>query len=112
MSTTIAKELLAEGASKEEVLSTTLALLASGTASLGFVLMLMGKFKMAEYVDGLTSLFGALTLEFSAVSYLPMPVVGGYLAFIGYFCFQAGVGLCISEAMTKPSDWKSRWKNL
>jgi SulP family sulfate permease len=42
----------------------------------------------------------------SAVSYLPMPVVGGYLAFIGYFCLQAGVALCISKAMTQISDWK------
>ncbi|KAF1790340.1 Cyclic nucleotide-binding-like [Phytophthora cactorum] len=27
-------------------------------------------------------------------SYLPMPVIGGYLAFIGIFCFYAGLALC------------------
>jgi hypothetical protein len=42
----------------------------------------------------------------SAVSYLPMPVVGGYLAYIGYFCLQAGVALCISQTMTTVLDWK------
>jgi MFS superfamily sulfate permease-like transporter len=41
----------------------------------------------------------------SAVSYLPMPVIGGYLAFIGYFCLEAGVALCISETMTEVKDW-------
>lgn len=35
-----------------------------------------------------------------------MPVVGGYLAFIGYFCLQAGVALCISRPMTSILDWK------
>lgn len=34
-----------------------------------------------------------------------MPVVGGYLAFIGYFCLIAGVGLCVSENMTEFGDW-------
>jgi SulP family sulfate permease len=42
----------------------------------------------------------------SAVSYLPMPVVAGYLAYIGYFCLQAGVALCISKAMTTVMDWQ------
>jgi MFS superfamily sulfate permease-like transporter len=32
-------------------------------------------------------------------------VVGGYLAFIGYFCFEAGVGLCIGKAIMIPTDW-------
>lgn len=35
-----------------------------------------------------------------------MPVVGGYLAFIGFFCLQAGTGLCISESITSLADWK------
>jgi hypothetical protein len=41
----------------------------------------------------------------SAVSYLPMPVIGGYLAFIGYFCFEAGVGLAVSENIMSITDW-------
>lgn len=31
--------------------------------------------------------------------------MGGYLAFIGYFCLEAGVALCISDTIMKPSDW-------
>ena len=34
-----------------------------------------------------------------------MPVVGGYLAYIGYFCIQAGTSLCISESMMGFADW-------
>ena len=34
-----------------------------------------------------------------------MPVVGGYLAFIGYFCLEAGVGLAISQSMSTLGDW-------
>lgn len=35
-----------------------------------------------------------------------MPVVGGYLAFIGYFCLEAGIALCISKNMTVLKDWE------
>ena len=47
------------------------------TATLGLSLVVIGKFKLGSFV-----------------SYLPAPVVGGYLAFIGYFCFIAGLNLC------------------
>ena len=39
-------------------------------------------------------------------SFIPsITVVGGYLAFIGYFCLEAGVALCISDTIMKPADW-------
>ncbi len=88
MSNLIAEEILNGGGTPEEVLSTTLVLLPMGTACLGGVLVLMGRFRLAD-----------------AVSYLPMPVVGGYLAFIGYFCLMAGTALCISESMMDLKDW-------
>ncbi|KAL7542533.1 hypothetical protein ACHAXR_011871 [Thalassiosira sp. AJA248-18] len=72
----------------EEVVSTTIVLLGLSTASLGAVLILAGKFRVAD-----------------AVAYLPLPVVGGYLAFIGYFCLEAGVALCIGTTIMKPTDW-------
>ena len=71
-----------------EIVSTTIVLLGLSTACLGAVLVVMGKFRLAD-----------------AVAYLPLPVVGGYLAFIGYFCLEAGVALCISHTIIKPSDW-------
>ncbi len=97
MSTSVAEQLTEYYAAQHEedhhlkeraILSTTIVLLSGGTACLGLVLVIMGKFKLAN-----------------AVAYLPMPVVGGYLAFIGYFCFQAGVALCISQPMTQVQDW-------
>lgn len=88
MANTIANQMLDDGESEEAILSTTLVLLSLGTALLGVVLIVIGKCKLAN-----------------AVSYLPMPVVGGYLAFIGYFCVQAGVALCISHPLVAFADW-------
>ena len=100
MANTIANEILSEMGDTEEddnnpskdtettIVSTTLVLLSLGTALLGIVLILIGKFQLTN-----------------AVSYLPMPVVGGYLAYIGYFCIQAGVALCISQPLTTFADW-------
>ena len=82
MANKIANRMIDDGNTEIEILSTTLVLLCSGTAFLGLVLIIMGKFKIAD-----------------AVSFLPMPVVGGYLAYIGYFCILAGTSLCISQPM-------------
>ena len=79
---------LLEGEPHEVILSTAVVLLSLSTAALGCILVLMGKFRLAN-----------------VVSYLPMPVVGGYLAFIGYFCLQAGVALSIDKAMVSIADW-------
>lgn len=92
MANTIARVMLDQGHSEEEIVSTSLVLLSLGTAALGLVLVIMGHFRLAD-----------------AVSYLPMPVVGGYLAFIGFFCIQAGIALCISKSIVNLSDWKYLW---
>ncbi len=88
MSNHIATSVLDEGGGIEEILSTTVVTLGVATATLGLVLMFLGKFNCAD-----------------AVSYLPLPVVGGYLAFIGYFCVIAGVGLCTSKSMIDGGFW-------
>lgn len=84
----IASTIISEGGTIEEIISTTVVALGVASASLGLMLMLMGRFNLAN-----------------AVSYLPLPVVGGYLAFIGYFCVVAGVGLCISKSMIDGTLW-------
>ncbi|GMG15915.1 unnamed protein product [Phytophthora fragariaefolia] len=76
IATSICKS-LGEDASLEAKVTTTVVTIGLATASLGVVLVLLGKFKLA-----------------GLVSYLPMPVVGGYLAFIGLFCMYAGLSLC------------------
>jgi MFS superfamily sulfate permease-like transporter/CRP-like cAMP-binding protein len=63
--------------SNEDILATVLVTLSLSTSLLGVALMIIGKLKLA-----------------SLVSYLPAPVVGGYLAFIGYFCLLSGINLC------------------
>jgi len=66
MASTIADRMLDDDkdVSKKAIVSTTMVLLSAGTALLGIVLIVVGKFKLAN-----------------AVSYLPMPVVGGELLF-------------------------------
>lgn len=58
MANVIANRMMEDGHSKEEILSTTIVLLCLGTACLGLILILMGRFRLAD-----------------AVAYLPMPVV-------------------------------------
>ena len=67
MSNRIANSIINEGGTDEEVLSTTIVLLGLSTTCLGAVLIVAGRLKVADMV-----------------AYLPLPVVGGYLAFIGY----------------------------
>ena len=57
------------------------------------------------FITGLSLiLFAKLKLS-RFVAYVPIPVVGGYLGFIGYFCLQAGVALCISKPMSTIESW-------
>ena len=65
-----------DGAPDEAVIATTLVVLSLSTACLGLALVLTGKLRLAALVQ-----------------YLPLPVVGGYLAFIGLYCLEAGVSL-------------------
>ncbi|GLD99565.1 hypothetical protein PINS_up008291 [Pythium insidiosum] len=60
----------------EAKVATVVVTIGIATAALGLCLVLIGRFKLA-----------------GLVSYLPMPVVGGYLAYIGLFCLYAGLSL-------------------
>lgn len=48
--------------------------------------------------------FGRLRLA-SLAMYLPVPVVGGYLAYIGFYCGQAGLAMMAGVEVTRLSDW-------
>lgn len=67
---------LGEDVSLETKVTTTVVTIGIATAALGGCLVAIGRFRLA-----------------GLVSYLPMPVVGGYLAFIGLFCMYAGLSL-------------------
>lgn len=58
------------------MLATVLVTLSLSTALLGVALIFTGKWKLAGLVQ-----------------YLPLPVVGGYLAFIGLYCLEAGLSM-------------------
>ncbi|GBG30337.1 Hypothetical Protein FCC1311_065562 [Hondaea fermentalgiana] len=83
MATAIAKS----ASSREAIIPTTLIALSLATTLLGVVVFALGRLKLAKLV-----------------AYLPMPVVGGYLAFIGLFCMLAGIGLSIGEDVSHVSD--------
>lgn len=59
---------------EDNILPTTLFTLGICTAILGILLLIVSKLRLA-----------------SMVQFLPMPVIGGYLAFIGFYCGEAGL---------------------
>ncbi|KAG1711424.1 hypothetical protein DVH05_008676 [Phytophthora capsici] len=83
---------LGEQVPLEAKVTTTVVTIGMATASLGVVLVLLGKFKLA-----------------GLVSYLPMPVVGGYLAFIGLFCMYAGLSLCTGLVINDFTSMMQIW---
>jgi SulP family sulfate permease len=39
------------------------------------------------------------------VQYVPLPVVGGYLGYVGYFCLAAGIGLGTNTTIDTFTSW-------
>ena len=76
MAATLVETCRARGADDETLLATATVGLSLSTALLGLALVLIGRLKLAQWVQ-----------------ILPTCVVGGYLAFIGFFCGMSGVGL-------------------
>lgn len=72
----------------ENIVPTTLFILGSSTAILGVMLIIVSKLRLA-----------------SLVQYLPMPVIGGYLAFIGFFCGEAGLSMMAGVQVTNLTQW-------
>ena len=70
------------------IVPTALFVLPIYTALMGLVLVLIGRLHLA-----------------SVIQYLPMPVVGGYLAFIGFYCGQAGLSMMSGEDLQTIRDW-------
>lgn len=76
----------------DELVPTALVVLSACTAMLGVMLIVIGKLRLA-----------------SVVQYLPMPVVGGYLAYIGFFCGQAGLAMMADVQVTSLTQWGLFW---
>jgi SulP family sulfate permease len=41
----------------------------------------------------------------TVIQFLPMPVIGGYLAFIGFYCGQAGLALMSNVQLSDITEW-------
>ena len=76
MSAALVRYSKSQGADDETLLATATVGLSLCTAVLGLALIVIGKLKLAQWVQ-----------------MLPTCVVGGYLAYIGAFCGMSGVGL-------------------
>ncbi|OWY99445.1 Sulfate Permease, partial [Phytophthora megakarya] len=65
-----------EDVTTEAKIATTIVTIGVATGLLGVCLVIMGRYKLA-----------------ALASYLPMPVIGGYLAYTGFFCLFAGFAI-------------------
>ncbi|KAK9845864.1 hypothetical protein WJX81_004564 [Elliptochloris bilobata] len=88
MATSIAAMCTAAGFKAEEALGTSLLTLVIATFVVGVLIVLVGKFKLA-----------------SLVQYVPLPCVGGYLGYVGYFCFAAGISLACGIEVGSFTSW-------
>ena len=86
----MARFVVADGQSHDDHAATTMAAalwtLGLATALLGVMLIVIGRLRLA-----------------SLAQYLPVPVVGGYLAYIGFYCGQAGLAMMAGVEVT-PSE--------
>ena len=73
---------------KEQIVPTALFVLPICTFLLGGMLIVVSKLRLA-----------------TVIQYLPMPVIGGYLAFIGFFCGQAGLAMMAGVQVTSVLEW-------
>ena len=116
------------GLTPEELITTSIWQSAISTCFVGISLIVIGKMKLIQYVAWMVvgpffppirletkpswdeffdflSKFLLHPLPFSSlhqVQMLPLPVVGGYLGYIGYFCLAAGLGIGSGREVNDP----------
>ncbi|CBN77831.1 conserved unknown protein [Ectocarpus siliculosus] len=76
-----------QGVDEAGMLSTSCFVLCTCTGLLGVALVVLGRLRLA-----------------SVVQYLPMPVIGGYLAYIGWFCGEAGLAFASALEISGMGD--------
>jgi MFS superfamily sulfate permease-like transporter/CRP-like cAMP-binding protein len=67
---------------------------------------------LSTFFVGLGTLFVARKSLAQFVQYIPLPVMGGYLAFVGYFCIASGIGLGVSVEIGSLSSWSGLFDRL
>lgn len=88
IATSVAEMGLERGLSARVVVATALVATAASTLFVGLGTLGVARLRLAGLVQ-----------------YVPLPVVGGYLSFVGWFCFVAGVGLGAGVELGAPSTW-------
>lgn len=88
MSTSIAGLALDSGRSAADALGTSLLTMTLSTFVVGMGTWLVAHKSLASFVK-----------------YIPLPVMGGYLAFVGYFCIASGVGLGVNVEIGTVASW-------
>ena len=92
MATSIAAACTRAGLSAEAALGTALFTMAASTCLVGLSLVAVARLRAAAFVQ-----------------YLPLPAVGGYLAYVGYFCVASGLGLGCGVQLGSLSSWALMW---
>ncbi|KAI3438511.1 hypothetical protein D9Q98_000939 [Chlorella vulgaris] len=92
MASSIAAACAADGYSAAAALGTSLLTMAVSTFVVGLGLVAVAKAQLA-----------------SVVQYVPLPAIGGYLSFVGYFCFASGLGLGCGIQLGTLSSWVQLW---
>jgi MFS superfamily sulfate permease-like transporter/CRP-like cAMP-binding protein len=89
IATSVADYGLEKALSARVVLATALVTLSAATLVVGLLTLSVARLKLAGLVQ-----------------YVPLPVVGGYLSFVGWFCLTAGLGLGTgTEISGSPATW-------
>ncbi|KAA6425635.1 MAG: Sulfate Permease Family [Trebouxia sp. A1-2] len=88
MATSIVETCSKAGKDSATTLGTVLLTLLLTTFLVGVLIILTGTLKLA-----------------SLVQYVPLPVVGGYLGYVGYFCLASGVSLASGVNVDSPQTW-------
>ncbi|PRW58874.1 sulfate transporter [Chlorella sorokiniana] len=92
MASSIASLCSRAGLDASAALGTSLLTMAASSAIVGLGLLAVAKARLA-----------------SAVQYLPLPAVGGYLSYVGYFCIASGLGLGCGIQLGPLASWAQLW---
>ena len=90
MAQSIASRCAADGVGEAKMLTTTLLFLAFSTICVGLCVGLASKVGISRYLQQ-----------------VPLPVIGGYLGFVGYFCFAAGATLATDRHVSSLASWEA-----
>lgn len=72
----------------KSAVSTSLVCMTLSTLFVGMCVMLVAKKRWAGFVN-----------------YIPLPVIAGYLSYVGFFCIQSGISLAINKDLDSLESW-------